>query len=151
MFRVACVVLCFAVSSAFIFHSSGSGSSSVNSCSRYLSMNCNEFGHDKECGTDGTTYDNRCAFTQAKCRGQDIHVAHKGECTGLKPTGPPLLTGEKAIQDFFCLELAHENCPGGVEKICGTDGFTYLNMCEYEKARCMHRELHVRKFGECTK
>ena len=73
-------------------------------------------------------FSSRCFFTQAKCKGHDIDVAHKGECTGQIPTGPPHLTGEQAVFDFFCIELAHEDCPDQVEKICGSDGYTYYNM-----------------------
>ncbi|KAK3083873.1 hypothetical protein FSP39_004408 [Pinctada imbricata] len=65
-------------------------------------------------------------------------------------TVPPILTGSEAVLDFFCLALAHQDCETDVNYVCGSDATTYLNPCEFEKARCAYREVHLKHEGNCT-
>lgn len=68
---------------------------------------------------------------------------------GSTTTRESIFNNHNELLDFFCLELMHETCPNDTEKVCGTDGVTYANFCEYEKQRCGHRTLQVKNFGDC--
>ncbi|XP_046559844.1 follistatin-like [Haliotis rubra] len=113
-------------------------------------INCDKQHEREECGTDGVTYRNLCAFTKAHCHGKDIDIAFRGKCDDRPATGGQGITGEEAVLDYFCVELSHQSCPNDTETLCGTDGKTYANVCEYEKSKCTHRDLHVADFGACS-
>ncbi|XP_046559548.1 serine protease inhibitor dipetalogastin-like [Haliotis rubra] len=53
------------------------------------------------------------------------------------------------ILDFLCIELSREDCVPELNQVCGSDGFTYRNYCEFQKARCMHRKLKMEQSGSC--
>ncbi|KAL3856216.1 hypothetical protein ACJMK2_010993 [Sinanodonta woodiana] len=129
----------------------------IFSCSYIATLNCEDFKPNPQCGTDGKTYHNMCVFGKDQCSGLDVHIQHTGEChpSSTQPpsgvtTGPISVAGSEAVLDFFCLELFHIDCPATVDRICGSNGRTYLNFCEYEKARCTHRDLHVLHYGPCA-
>ncbi len=35
------------------------------------------------------------------------------------------------------------------DEVCGSDGKTYLNFCEFEKAACSNEALNLTKNGPC--
>ncbi|XP_046330535.2 agrin-like isoform X1 [Haliotis rufescens] len=70
------------------------------------------------------------------------------ESTTQGPTGPVLTV---SALDIICRAIMHFNCPSTPEPICGSDGKTYPNECEFEKAKCTHRNLHAASFGPCNK
>ena len=41
-------------------------------------------------------------------------------------------------------------CPLEKEEVCGTDGTTYNNLCELNKAKCKDSSVAVAYEGECT-
>ncbi|KAL3856215.1 hypothetical protein ACJMK2_010992 [Sinanodonta woodiana] len=91
-----------------------------------------------------------CEFGKVHCNNTSIHIVSSGHChTSPSMTLTPLLPGADAIQDFFCTQLSHINCPLTADQMCATDGKTYRNGCEYEKQRCTHRDLHLDYVGTC--
>ncbi|KAH3692440.1 follistatin-like [Dreissena polymorpha] len=36
------------------------------------------------------------------------------------------------------------------ERVCGNDGVTYTNFCQYAQARCSHPNMHLDYIGSCT-
>ncbi|XP_046559787.1 ovomucoid-like [Haliotis rubra] len=147
MLRVAVVLGLLSVSSAQLFPDGWFGSQFT--CRLYQQRDCSRYTKHEECGTDGVTYDNRCYFTQARCKDSVIDVAYYGACDKRTITGGPVLSGEEAVLDFFCQELSHEDCPADKDEVCATDRVTYDNFCEYEKEKCTHRDLHIITFGQC--
>ncbi|XP_053375643.1 uncharacterized protein LOC128547324 isoform X2 [Mercenaria mercenaria] len=92
------------------------------------------------CGTDGTTYRNNCFLARAYCSDNTIHKAHEGPCA-TPTTTPSPVHGSQVALDIFCLDLIYIKCPAGGSQICGSDGTFYDNICEFDKARCFHRDL----------
>ncbi|OWF36377.1 tomoregulin-2-like [Mizuhopecten yessoensis] len=165
---VACIAACSAQSSNWF--------DSI-SCRYIEARDCYKYGDSPECGTDGVTYRNRCDFSKAHCDNRDLHVYAYTSCAnvtlpGGSPstvapvtvtpggnggvvtsmpavTSPPFLSGSEAVLDFICLEISHEKCGTESEPICGSDFRTYDNACEYQKAKCTHRELHVLTYHNC--
>ncbi|KAH3805980.1 agrin-like [Dreissena polymorpha] len=113
--------------------------------------NCDMFITDSYCGSDGVTYANRCEFSKAHCQELSIQLLHIGDCSRLVDiaTAAPV-AGKDVVFDFFCTSLSHMTCPPDPTKVCGSNNRTYLNYCEFEKAKCTHRELMVKTYGECT-
>merc|ERR1712150_168602 len=94
------------------------------------------------CGTNGVTYRNACTLSKAFCKDGTTHKAHDGSCTAPPTTPVPVLGSEIAL-NIFCLDLNYVNCPTTGVKLCATDGNFYPNMCEFDKARCYHRDMHA--------
>uniref|UniRef100_F6ZH24 Agrin n=1 Tax=Ciona intestinalis TaxID=7719 RepID=F6ZH24_CIOIN len=102
------------------------------------------------CGSDGQTYSNECEMVVAACPQKlEVTVAHAGPCD--EPTHEG--SGSGAGDECGCLfgascdttiddEDANCVCNFNCEAICmdtplcGSDGKTYPNMCELEKAQC---------------
>merc|ERR1711909_149124 len=115
---------------------------------------CSTHPVDEKCGTDLVTYTNGCELGKAHCKDTNINQYKDGPCsnrtyTTLSPQ--EVVHGSQVILDFQCAALSHRDCVNAFnEKICGTDGRTYANFCEYEKSRCTHRNLHVAHLGDCS-
>jgi len=74
------------------------------------------------CGSDGKTYSNMCELGNAQCMarlaGKEVpEYAYNGKC-------------QKCPK--FCLKI--------YKPVCATDGKTYSNKCELEKAQCLARK-----------
>ncbi|ESO97587.1 hypothetical protein LOTGIDRAFT_152676 [Lottia gigantea] len=121
-------------------------------CSRALDKDCNNYSKHEECGQNGITYRNRCEYTQARCQGTQTDIAHYGPCTAGSHTNNtiPGFDGDQAALDFLCVQLSHETCPSTVDQVCASDNVTYQNLCEYEKQKCTHRDLHIQNSGVCA-
>ncbi|XP_061196270.1 tomoregulin-2-like [Saccostrea echinata] len=137
---------------------------------RYLTnANCVSRPEDLQCGTDGNTYYNDCDLSKAHCKNNAIHRRYKGPCpndasTTTKPVGGgttqmPVTNGptQKPVNgseiafDIFCLDLFHHDCSNEMtEALCASNGKTYQNLCEYEKTKCTHRDLHIVKNAPCN-
>ncbi|KAL4239100.1 negative regulation of serine-type peptidase [Mactra antiquata] len=115
--------------------------SSFDDCVRFIS--------GSYCGTNIVTYNNKCEFSKAHCADPTIDLLHEGDCTDADIATAMPSAGNVVIVDFFCTSLSKEDCPTSVSKVCASDGRTYLNYCEYEKAKCTHRDLSVASFGDC--
>ncbi|KAL4224139.1 hypothetical protein ACF0H5_017592 [Mactra antiquata] len=123
-------------------------------CNILGNEDCTSHHLDPRCGTNGVTYRNMCALGQAHCVDHSINQQHDGSCVSmLTTTRSPqqVVHGSEIVLDFQCVMLSHRDCFDTInEVICGTDGITYPTFCEYEKARCTHRNLHVASLGHCA-
>lgn len=99
------------------------------------------------CGSDGVTYKNRCFFAKAQCK-KNIVMHHEGPCRTIVTDLPQQTTPKVQIPDDFCKNLIGQPCHG-VNPICGTNGQSYDNECEFEKAKCLDGNVHVKHLGIC--
>ncbi|KAK7020178.1 hypothetical protein SK128_013999 [Halocaridina rubra] len=87
------------------------------------------------CGSDGITYPNKCSFNTVACVNKQLTIVKQGECEQqmITPTRP--------------------RCPSSCSKVyaplCGSDGVTYNNICQFNKNSCIDPVLTVAKVGEC--
>ncbi|XP_045209792.1 agrin-like [Mercenaria mercenaria] len=109
------------------------------------STDCSRFSDDITCGTNLVTYKNKCEFSKAHCADNSINLKHYGPCNGADGTtsSPVDAAGAEVVFDFMCTSLSHISCTPGGSKVCASNGRIYENYCEYEKAKCTHRELNV--------
>ncbi|XP_048767536.2 follistatin-like [Ostrea edulis] len=133
-------------------------------CKYLTNANCVTKPEDLQCGTDGNTYYNDCDLSKAHCRDNSLHRKFKGPCpnsaatTTAKPgnvvtNGPTQkpMNGSEIAFNIFCLDLFHHDCTNEVPQVlCASNGQTYQNLCEYEKSKCTHRDLHIVKNAPCT-
>ncbi|KAH7650514.1 extracellular protein [Cryptosporidium bovis] len=90
------------------------------------------------CGSDGVTYINYCEFRKARCR--DVTLTVVG-FPGL-PCDSQIFDEKVALERTKKLEcLKHNKCSRILFPICGTDGVTYRNPCEFRRARCKNPTL----------
>uniref|UniRef100_A0A8D3A5Y5 Agrin n=1 Tax=Scophthalmus maximus TaxID=52904 RepID=A0A8D3A5Y5_SCOMX len=118
------------------------------------------------CGSDGTTYDNKCELGTSSCmQKRRIDVAKPGSCDedcGSGGSGSGLESCEqdrcrifggswdedseedRCVCDFTCQSVPHNT-------VCGSDGKNYSNECELKKARCERQEhLLIQNQGPCA-
>ncbi|KAJ8534992.1 hypothetical protein ON010_g13745 [Phytophthora cinnamomi] len=64
-------------------------------------------------------------------------------------------TSAEAAADigFTCAAVPYIRCDGGHDttKVCGSDGVTYDNKCEFFKADCDNKGLRVLHNGMCSR
>ncbi|XP_064111835.1 uncharacterized protein LOC135219204 [Macrobrachium nipponense] len=109
--------------------------------------------YDPLCGTDGVTYNNKCLFEIAVCKGSTsgllLSVASDGPCgSALSPADPSILDSvdlrvpEVPTQDTNLPSsspttgVCKEECNRIYQPACGTDSVTYNNLCLLELASC---------------
>ncbi|ESP04204.1 hypothetical protein LOTGIDRAFT_171042 [Lottia gigantea] len=57
------------------------GASKKMICRAIRKIDCHQYTHNENCGTNGITYINACHFAQAKCINESVKVAHEGHCS----------------------------------------------------------------------
>ncbi|KAL4224140.1 hypothetical protein ACF0H5_017593 [Mactra antiquata] len=148
------ILVCLTVLIAAAVSQNFNGGDASWYCNILANEDCHTHHLEPRCGTNNVTYRNMCALGQAHCFDNSISQQHNGSCvTIVTTTKSPqeVIHGSEVILDFSCIALSHRECTDVVgEKICGTDGITYPTFCEYEKARCTHRNLHVAHLGDCS-
>uniref|UniRef100_A0A3Q3M346 Agrin n=1 Tax=Mastacembelus armatus TaxID=205130 RepID=A0A3Q3M346_9TELE len=118
------------------------------------------------CGSDGTTYNNKCELHMSACmQKRRIDVAKSGSCDedcGSGGSGSGVESCEqdrcrifggswdedaeedRCICDFICKNVPHN-------LVCGSDGKNYSNECELKKAKCEKQEhLLIQNQGPCA-
>jgi len=94
--------------------------------------------YDPVCGSDFVTYGNECEFNCAKVNRPELSILSRGPCQERHPI-------PKSLDDEgFCM------CTSEFRPVCGSDGITYGNICEFECERHKNPTLAVAHFGTCT-
>ncbi|XP_061165389.1 agrin-like [Saccostrea echinata] len=125
-------------------------------------IDCNHHYHSSGdetlCCTDGHTYSNKCLYVQAKCDNVRLEPMHSGPCTEAdkKPRGDNMTTDSPAVvptsDNFtitpeFCADT--RPCPINLNPICGNNHIFYVNLCDFNKAKCKDSSLQRIQLSDC--
>ncbi|CAL4084615.1 unnamed protein product, partial [Meganyctiphanes norvegica] len=101
----------------------------------------------KVCGNDGKTYKNECFMKMEAClQQQHIAVVSRGDCDLCLHVSCKFGARCESGQCVCPTE-----CPNTREAVCATDGQTYENECEMQKAACgLEKGLRVAFVGVCS-
>lgn len=132
------------------------------------------------CGTDGETYSSCCALKMANCKSETrIGLKKIGYCRKACPNFCPehylptcCTNGEvfanecemrlagcrlaktkdykRAKDTTICEGKCVKVCPKSEKPVCGSNGQTYLSLCELERLNCVHKQnIVVNHEGSC--
>ncbi|KAL4231407.1 hypothetical protein ACF0H5_008985 [Mactra antiquata] len=113
---------------------------------------------DPVCAFDGrtqTTFTNACEYKIAVCKYADygitLQVVNQGECRDSN-VKPQVSTQTGSLTTDVCSEPCTSTEP---YSICGSDGNTYQNKCDFLKAQCKYKlssqRLDIASTGACRK
>lgn len=110
-------------------------------CSGYSSAPCEEPEMDETlCGSNDWTYTSICKFKQEYCMGNvGLRFNYWGECTSEEEE-------EEEMANDNCLMMP---CMRDWRPVCGTNGVTYSNYCEFENASRCDSSIELSGHGEC--
>ncbi|OWF42443.1 tomoregulin-2-like [Mizuhopecten yessoensis] len=169
---MGCYVTLFVVLVSAIHVSRGLPAIAAQMCSDVLGLDCSTdyivHGEEVLCGTDGVTYQNKCFHVQAQCNDVTINKAYDGKCkndittnaeittTALDTTSSKSLEATKTttkydfqLNEQFCNSSLDEPCPMVLDPLCGTDFKFYQNVCEFQKVKCVNRDLQLQSLSNC--
>ncbi|XP_071426331.1 double-headed protease inhibitor, submandibular gland-like [Pithys albifrons albifrons] len=115
------------------------------SCSAYLSgmsgktmsIACPR-NYDPVCGTNGRTYPNECSLCKDYLRNRFLDKKHDGRCVKVD------CTGHLKPGNGLSIPCTLEYSP-----ICGTNGITYRNKCQFCNAVASGLEINLKNYGQC--
>jgi len=88
---------------------------------------CDPFDVTPVCASDNETYMNECYLQAYNCNkptSEQIFKQHDGDC--------------------FHFNACHSICPTVYQPVCGSDGKTHNNGCEFEKYKCNTQQWHLK-------
>ena len=118
---------------------------------------CSGFDYEPICASNGRTYTNICELERSACSNNDSELK--------KISGGPCPNACNGVECQFygdCRTKVETGeaeclCPDqcsladlGTERVCGSDGESYQNVCEMKKVSCqMKKEISVSYYGLC--
>lgn len=117
------------------------------------------------CGSDRTTYYNKCELSVAMCRDDKVNLHHEGTCAGFSGRGARRPSKQRDVSasafdssssssapsSSVVSEYCPDTCTGGFRPVCGTNDLTYGSDCYLELAKCRNPNLAKKADGVCTK
>ncbi|CAG4908313.1 unnamed protein product [Colias eurytheme] len=113
------------------------------------------YGEHPVCGSDGLTYTNMCDLDIARSLRPNLTMKHVGRCRDLFHTYARTYVDDDDFyleREFYGLpksEAARITCKYGEQILCGSDGFTYNNMCDLRIVQTVRPNLTVKHLGSC--
>lgn len=94
------------------------------------------------CGSDGKTYSNECSMKCEQRKHSDLSLKHAGECGKGIPNA-----NYKVIEMDSVTEQCE--CPFSYLPVCGSDGRTFSNECEFDCEKEINKNLKISYTGTC--
>ncbi|XP_065662150.1 uncharacterized protein LOC101241534 isoform X5 [Hydra vulgaris] len=99
------------------------------------------FDYNPKCGSNGVEYPNLCHLEIAQCKDNSIILANNGPCqTDYSDVG------QEIVPETSSCQIA---CPEEGTPVCGTDYYTYPNLCMLKNAQCQNQTIKYVHNGSC--